>query len=88
MSANASSSSSNAQTHTNSNTATNAGLGMNADASQFAPYAMSGGRVAPRKAKKRATKASPKKAKPQHKIYIGPSGGKYRLRKGRKVYLC
>lgn len=58
-----------------------------ADASQFAPYAMSGGRALRRRTK-RTVRASPKKAKPQRKIHLGPNGGKYTLRKGRKVYLC
>lgn len=83
----------NAQAHlqapinTVQNPTSNTSLGMNADASQFAPYAMSGGRTAPRKTK-RVLKASPKKPKPQRKIFTGPSGGKYYLKMGRKVYLC
>lgn len=56
-------------------------------------YALSGGgRASPRRRKKSpttrkaATTASPKKAG-VGKIYEGPNGGKYILRKGRKIYL-
>lgn len=65
-----------------------------AQASTNAPaYALSGGgRASPRRRKKSpttrraATTASPKKAG-VGKIYEGPNGGKYILRKGRKIYL-
>lgn len=66
------------------------------DGSQYAPYAMSGG-WAPRKKPKTKVKAkprgkgraSPKKSpKKAPKMYVGRSGGKYFLKKGRKVYVC
>lgn len=56
------------------------------NASQYAPYPITGGRASPRKGKKTKGRSSPKKTKPK-KIYIGPSNGKYYLRRGRKVYI-
>lgn len=54
------------------------------------PYTLSGGKASPRRkspSRKSKAKASPKKAKAPAKIYVGPNGGKYYLRKGRKVYI-
>lgn len=54
-------------------------------------YSLSGGRASPRKGRKSArkikTRSSPKKPATAGKIYVGPNGGKYYLRKGRKIYI-